>query len=183
LTFLNALSIIFLRNSTKKTGKIMKACFIGHRIIEKTEELKASLKETVITLINKGVTAFLFGSMSEFDTLSWEVVTELKKEYCYIKRVYVRAAYQQIDRFYEEYLLQFYEETDFPQKIENAGKYSYVERNYEMIDQSAYCVFYYNERYSVPQKRKSLSPRRNSGTKIAYKYAQRKKKEIINLYK
>ena len=73
----------------------MKACFIGHRIIEKTEELKSSLKETVITLINKGVTAFLFGSMSEFDTLSWEVVTELKKEYSYIKRVYVRAAYQQ----------------------------------------------------------------------------------------
>lgn len=161
----------------------MKACFIGHRTIEKTEELKSLLRETAVTLINKGVTAFLFGSMSAFDTLSWEVVTELKKAYPYIKRVYVRSAYQQIGGFYEEYLLKFYEETYFPQKIENAGKGSYVERNYEMIDQSAYCVFYYNERYSVPQKRQSLSARRNSGTKIAYQYAQRKKKEIINLYK
>ena len=166
----------------------MKVCFIGHRTFEETEELISSLKETVVTLIKKGVTSFLFGSMSAFDELSWKVVTRLREEIPYIKRVYVRSAYQYIDKSYEKYLLESYEETYFPSKIENAGKYSYVERNYEMIDSSTYCIFYYNKNYiptlNRPPKNNILLPsKRNSGTKIAYEYAQKKKKEIINLYK
>ncbi|MBE5737540.1 MAG: DUF1273 domain-containing protein [Clostridiales bacterium] len=164
----------------------MQACFIGHRKIEKKEELTLSLKEIVVSLINKGVTTFLFGSMSEFDTLSLKVVSELKKEYPFIKRVYVRSAYQNVSKSYQEYLLKFYEQTYFPPKIEKAGKYSYVERNYEMIDNSTYCVFYYNENYA-PQANGKLKQdkilMRKSGTKTAYNYAVRKKKEIINLYK
>lgn len=165
----------------------MKVCFIGHRKIEKSEKLKSLLKETVITLIEKGATTFLFGSMSAFDDFAWGVVTNLKKEYPFIKRVYVRSAYPYINKSYEEYLLGLYEETYFPQQIEKAGKYSYVERNYEMIERSTYCVFYYNENY-IPSSRKSfkknlfLSSTRKSGTKIAYEYAKRKKKNIINIY-
>ncbi|MBO5926255.1 MAG: hypothetical protein J6Q38_01675 [Clostridia bacterium] len=53
--------------------------------------------------------------MSEFDELSWEVVTLLKKEYPYIKTVYVRSAFQHINDFYEKYLLNSYEETYFLQ--------------------------------------------------------------------
>ena len=59
----------------------MQACFIGHRTIEKNEELISSLKETIVILVNKGVNTFLFGSMSEFNDLAWKVVTELKNEY------------------------------------------------------------------------------------------------------
>ena len=77
-----------------------------------------------------------------------------------------------------------YEETYFPTKLENAGKYSYVKRNYEMIDSSTYCVFYYNENYTPPLNRQALpSFKRTSGTKIAYTYATKKNKNIINLYK
>lgn len=166
----------------------MKACFIGHRTIEKREELISSLKETVITLIKKGVTIFLFGSMSAFDDLSWKVVTQLKEKHPFIKRIYVRSTYPYIDKSYEKYLLDSYEETYFPQQIEKAGKYSYVERNYEMIEKSTYCVFYYNENYIPPLKQPFkqnllLQSNRKSGTKIAYEYARRKKKNIINLYK
>ena len=166
----------------------MKVCFIGHKNTKKTENLISSLRKTVVTLINNGVTTFLFGSGSEFNELSWEVVTELKNQYPHIKRVLIRSNYQYIDTSYKEYLLKFYEETYFPPKIENAGKRAYVERNYEMIDRSTYCVFYYDESYSPALKRQSkhnilLPPRRNSGTKIAYEYAVKKKKEIINLCK
>lgn len=162
----------------------MRVCFIGHRNIEKTDELISLLRDTIVTLIDKGVTTFLFGSKSEFDNLSWKIVTELKKNYPLIKRVYVRAAYQFIDKSYEEYILQSYEETYFPPKLENAGRFSYVERNYEMIDNSTYCVFYYNEDYIPPQNRNTLLPlSNNSGTKIAYEYATKKKKIIINLYR
>ena len=153
----------------------MKICFIGHRKIENLLNVRLLLKQTVLELIKKGADVFLFGSMSEFDGLAWEVVTEFKKDFPYIKRVYVRSAYKNINKFYEDFLLKSYEETYFPPKIENAGKYSYVERNYDMINNSTYCVFYYNKNY-VP------NIKRNSGTKIAYEYAKKKKKEIINLY-
>ena len=158
----------------------MQCCFIGHRTIVKSKELIFLLKQTIIDLIDKGVTTFLFGSMSEFDELSWEIVTELKVTYPFIKRVYVRSAFQYIDDFYEKYLLESYEETYFPPKLENAGRCSYVERNYEMINSSDYCIFYYNENYVVSS---SWQNKRKSGTKIAYSYALKKKKYIINLYK
>ena len=162
----------------------MQVCFIGHRTVERTEELILSLKETVVSLINKGATTFLFGSKSEFDDLSWEVVTKLKEKYPFLKRVYVRAVYQDLDKAYEEYLLRSYEETYFPPRLKNAGRCSYVERNYEMIDSASYCVFYYNENYDACVKEKGhLSSKRKSGTKIAYKYAIKKKKKTINLYK
>ncbi len=185
MTLWYVFGIIFTEFHEKKGGN-MQSCFIGHRTIKKTQELISLLKETVITLINKGVTTFLFGSMSEFNDLSWEVVTEMKQIYPNIKRVYVRSAHQYIDKTYEEYLLKSYEETYFPPKLENAGKYSYVDRNCEMIDKSTFCVFYYNDSYIAPLKRQSknnLPSRRNSGAKIAYNYATKRKKEIINLYK
>ena len=54
-----------------------------------------------------------------------------------------------------------------------------------MIDDSDFCVFYYNEKYQ-PQRRKeskrsirTYQPK--SGTKIAYDYAKRKNKKIINI--
>lgn len=165
----------------------MEACFIGHRTIERREELLSLLKETVVMLIKKGVTTFLFGSKSEFDNLSWEVVSELRQKYPFIKREFVRSNYQQMGKEYKEYLSQFYEQTTFPPKLEKAGKSSYVERNYTMIDRSSYCVFYYNEKY-IPKRRqenkhnKLLPVELKSGTKIAYAYALKKKKEIVNLY-
>ena len=163
----------------------MKACFIGHKSINKTEELATRVKDTALMLIKKGVTTFLFGSGSEFDTLSWEIITELKKKYSHIKRVYIRANDQFLEKSYEEYLLKIYEETYFPRWIENAGKYSYVERNYEMINEATYCVFYYNENYSPTVKRVCfcVPSKRKSGTKIAYEYALKKGKYILNVYR
>lgn len=65
-----------------------------------------------------------------------------------------------------------------------AGKASYVERNYAMIDDSDYCVFYYDESYLPPlhkyAKRCVFNYQPNSETKLAYLYAKRKKKEIMN---
>ncbi len=166
----------------------MQVCFIGHRTLRIDEELITSLKKTIIELIKKGATTFLFGSKSEFDDLSWKIVTEIKETYPFIKRVYVRSAYQYIDKHYEKYLLEHYEETYFPLKLEKAGKCSYVERNYEMVDISTYCVFYYNENYvpmlkQQPKHGSLLPPKRKSGTKIAYNYAVKRRRTIINLYK
>ena len=164
----------------------MKVCFIGHRTIQKTDELIQRMRETVKELIRKGVKIFLFGSVGAFNDLSWQIVSELKKEYPFIQRVYVRATYSHIEKFYEEYLLQSYEITYFPPQIEKAGRCAYVERNRVMIDESAYCIFYYNEEHLGQKRRRFINNTEfletcKSGTKIALDYAVKKRKNIINV--
>ena len=161
-------------------------CFFGHRKIDKTEELKNKLCGIIENLIvNEKVETFFFGSKSEFDDLCHQVVTELKEKYPNIKRVYVRSAFQHIPDWYEDSLLKHYEDTYFPEQMENAGKASYVERNQEMINKSNFCVIYYNENYLPPRRRNSRRDltdyQPKSGTAVAYAYAVRKKKIIINV--
>lgn len=168
-----------------------KTCsFIGHRKIEETEEFVIRLENVIINLIeNKDVNIFLFGSRSDFDTLCHAVVTKLKKRYKHIKRraytcrsetctleteraywekIFSRLKYRPIS------LLGVEEEIEHKTKW-TSGKAQYIERNQAMIDDSDFCIFYYNKNY-IP------SSKGNSGTKVAYEYAVRKKKNVINLF-
>ncbi len=160
-------------------------CFFGHRQIEDTPALRAKVVGIVETLIVKeDVDTFLFGSKSAFNSLCYNLVTKTKEKYPHIKRVYVRGEYADIPDFYEEYLLEGYEQTYYPRRIRGAGRASYVERNYEMINQSAVCVVYYDENYAPPRRRKGYGDLRDyqpkSGTAIAYQYAVKKNIRIFN---
>ena len=149
-------------------------CFIGHREINESEELKKQLREVIEKLIGEEkVYTFLFGSKSRFDSLCLELVTETKEKYPHIKRVYVRAEYPYISEKYKKYLLESYDDTYYPEKIKGAGKAAYVKRNCEMIKQSRICVFYYDKSYNPAT--------RNSGTKMALDYALKHKKTIIRV--
>lgn len=150
----------------------MRATFIGHRTIKLTEKLKFEIEKTITSLIEAKVKTFLFGSKSQFDDICLEILNKLKTKYKDIKCIYVRAEYPYIDKEYKNYLSSFYDYTFFPKKIINAGKYTYVERNFFMIDHSTYCVFYYNPNYN----------KKPSGTKTAYEYAKKLHKNIINLF-
>ena len=160
-------------------------CFFGHRKIDKTLELIERLtRESEALMTEKAVNIFYFGSKSKFDDLCHKTVTELKEKYPHIKRVYVRSAFQLIPDWYENSLLEHYEDTYFPEHIENAGKASYVERNQEMINKSDFCVVYYDENYAPPRRnsRRDLTDYQpKSGTRLAYDYAVKKGKEIINV--
>ncbi len=147
-------------------------CFIGHRTINETEKLKVKLYKTIESLVvNENVDTFLFGSKSRFDSLCLELVTKLKEKHPHIKRIYVRAEFPVISDNYKTYLLESYEDTYYPEKLIDAGKAVYVERNIEMINRSRFCIVYFDESYA-PSKRKS-------GTKIALDYAIKLKKEIL----
>ena len=149
-------------------------CIIGHRTIKETEELKSKIYEIIEKLIvEKHIDTFLFGSKSRFNSLCLEVVTQIKEKYPHIKRVYVRAEYPYISQHYKNYLLEKYEDTYYPKKILNSGRACYVERNYNMIDHSQFCIVYYDEQ-SAPTTRKS-------GTKIALDYAIKRCKKIIRV--
>ena len=148
------------------------ACFFGHRTIDETEDLKRSLTAAIENLITaEEVDTFLFGSKSRFDSLCLELVTALKEKYPHLKRVYVRAEYPEITEEYKAYLLRSYEDTYYPEKLRNAGRAAYVERNRELIDRSRFCIVYYSETHS-PATRKS-------GTKAALDYAVKKERRIL----
>lgn len=147
-------------------------CFLGHRNIEETEELRAQLLSQIEELIvTEHVHTFLFGSKSQFNDLCLELVSALKVNYPHIKRVYVRAEYPIINESYERYLLKNYEETYYPAKLAGAGRAAYVKRNAEMIDKSRFCVVYSLDTYT-PTNRKS-------GTVLALRYAEKQKKIIF----
>ena len=161
-------------------------CFFGHRKISGADELKERLYKIIEDLImHKYVDTFLFGSKSDFDKLCLSVVTKLQDKYPHIQRIYVRAEFQYIDDNYKAYLLQSYDDTYYPKHISGSGRAAYVERNQIMIDQSDICIVYYNKNYKPPQRKNSLrdiSPYQpKSGTKIAYEYARKKNKHIVNL--
>ena len=147
-------------------------CFFGHRTINETEELKSKLSGIIEKLIvDENVDTFLFGSKSEFDRLCLELVTKLKEKYPHVKRIYVRAEFPIINESYTAYLLKYYDDTYYPEKLHGAGRAVYVERNYEMINNSKYCIVYYDEQCAPSTRR--------SGTKIALDYAVKKGREII----
>ena len=166
--------------------KLHTCCFFGHRKIDKMPELIERLtKEIEVLISEKDVVIFYFGSKSEFDDLCHKVVTELKKKYPEIKRIYVRSAFQHIPDWYEDSLLQHYEDTYFPEHMEKAGRASYVERNQEMINKSDFCVIYYDENYLPPRRKNSRREltdyQPKSGTAVAYEYAMKKNRFIINV--
>ena len=150
-----------------------KCCFIGHREVKDSETVYSYLVGTIKDLIEKNnVFEFLFGSIGEFNALCHKAVTELKLLYPEIKRIYVRAEYPQISDSYKKYLLESYEDTFFPEELTNATRAVYVKRNYFMIENSDYAVFYYDIEHCKDKK---------SGTRTAYSYALKKKIQVINI--
>ncbi len=160
-------------------------CFIGHRKIDKSVEFNKNLYNEIEKLVNSGVDIFFFGSKSQFDSLCYSIVSGLREKYPHIKRIYIRAEYPDINEDYTDYLLESYEETQYPDKLRNSGRAVYVERNQQMVDRCSVCVFYYKENYLPPPRKNSKRELTNyqpkSGTKTAYEYAVKKKKRIINV--
>ena len=164
----------------------MKACsFFGHRDTPQTEELKQKVRETVERLIvEEGVDTFLFGSRSKFDELCHIVVTELKEKYPQIQRIAYLCKHetgclvgegakmkQQIKQLTgRDVYVSEYEDIRKSDRVNSAGRASYVERNYWMIDESDIIVF------------KLLIHDMNlnkSGTFFAHNYAKGKKKLLF----
>lgn len=180
----------------------MKVCtFFGHRNTNLNAEQLKHLQVIIENLILiKKVRVFLFGTRSNFISNCHKIVSDLKSKYLdiirvgcpckheifvleneieYYNKIYNRVIHENIEILGVEKIVDF-------KNINKAGKASYIERNYEMIDAADYCVFYYNKNY-LPSTRKfskrdiaSYQPR--SGTDLAYDYATKKKKEIINVF-
>lgn len=163
----------------------MKTCsFFGHRDTPQTDELKQKVKETVERLIvEEGVDTFLFGSRSKFDELCHIVVTELKEKYPYIRRIAYLCKHESgclvgtgaslrqniKDLTGRDVYVAEYEEIKKSDRVNSAGRASYVERNQLMVDGSNFVILSINEKKCCAK----------SGTRIVYNYAIQKNIKII----
>ena len=161
--------------------------FIGHRKIAANYSLYSKVRDLIFWLVDyKNANTFLFGSKSHFNDLCLQVATEVKKIRPNVKLIYVRAEYPHINEDYKKYLLNFYDDTFLPDKILNAGRAAYIERNCYMIDRADTCIFYFDKTYypscvQISNNHFGYSNTKVSGTKLAYDYALSKKKTIINV--
>ena len=135
-----------------------------------------------------------------FVDLVWQIVQELKKEeFSFLETVAydtksedscLTSDVEKKNRMYSILLNKQVELMHFDRVVKcersfSATKNTYIERNQQLIDESDICLFYYDEHYK-PAKRKiskkgfsEYQPK--SGTGIAYDYAKRKNKVIINV--
>ena len=126
------------------------------------------------------------------------IVTELKGKYPNIKRISYtcrsetcileceRAYWEEVYSHFKKKVILFGVEEEVEHKTKyTSGRASYVERNQAMINDSDYCVFYYDENYQLEMRKYSKRSigyyQPKSGTAIAYAYAKQKKKIIINV--
>lgn len=152
----------------------MVVSFIGHRNIEDKDRVYKNIVVLMRKLIMcQAAEEFLFGSRSDFNSLCVKAAKELKAEFPHIKRIYIRAEYPVISDSYREYRLENCDDTFFPESLQGAGKAVYVERNKLMIDRADVCVFYCDTNAETEAV---------SGTRLAYRYALAKCKQVINLF-
>ncbi len=137
-------------------------------------------------IAEEGFDTFYFGCTSHFYPLCHEIVTGLKEKYPHIKRVYVRAEYPYLDGSELAKILEDYEDTYFVKPPASSDKADYIERNIYMIAHSEVCIAYYNpygkqRAQKIPEGSYTYL-RPNSGTSVAYRYAEKKGKRIINVH-
>ena len=147
------------------------ACsFFGHKEFKITTELRKKLKEKLSYLIKmKSVSLFYFGGFGNFDDLCWQIVTELKETFPFIKRIFCLSdpRHQRVTK-----RPKWLKDEDFEDFIYLDLKFDYwysriYFRNCEMIDRSDYVIFY-------------VTNTQNGGAFKAMQYALKKKKEIVN---
>ena len=162
------IQLVLMYNTINAKSSKTCSCF-GHSDIVITDELKEKLRKCYRTLVEEGFGTFYFGGLSMFDDLCWQVVSELKKEYPQIRRVFCLTDRRHLrpskrpkdlrDEDFEEFV---YLELEF-----DFYKTRLYFRNVEMIKQSDFVVFYVNKTG-------------RSGAYKAMQFAEKTKKKFVN---
>ena len=144
------------------------SCF-GHRELNITDELRKNVREEIITAINDNVRIFLFGGMSDFDDLVYEIVSELKQEKNdnSIKRLFCFPLDKYLHRPPSWFVKKEYAGLICPEKSFDGWYESIYFRNCAMIDMSDIVLF-------------CTDDIARSGSFQAYKYALKHRKNCIN---
>lgn len=142
------------------------SCF-GDFVVEITDELKAKTNEAIEKAIASGIRIFLFGGLSDFDDLVYDIVSEKRAVISQIKRVFCFPQYEDLISFPNWFKIKEYEDLICPEKVCELWYRAFYYRNRAMINQSDIILFY-------------AEKRENSIVYEAYKHAKEFNKKIIN---
>lgn len=154
-------------------NKEITCCFTGHRVMsaEEEETLARRLRETLRTLIERGVYRFVSGGALGFDQLAARVVLELKREYPHLRLIMMLPCRSQAARWTPA------QAALYGQILSRSSEVHYVSENYTagcmfmrnraMVDMSGVCV--------------SFLKREKGGTAYTVDYARRQGVQIIAL--
>ena len=145
----------------------MKACaFFGHGK-EDYESYKEYIEEIIVDLIEeKGITQFYSGGRGAFDIICAKIVGRLKKEYPQIKNTLVLSYIpQEKDTFI---LNDYYDDSVYLLEKKTLPKFAIAKTNEAMVDKADIIMTAVRNGWG--------------GAYNAYQYAQRRQKEILNIY-
>ena len=150
----------------------MVCSFFGHREIKINDALISALTVEIMKTVNLGCRTFYFGGYGEFDTLCYKTVTKIKEENpeLNIRRIYCVAQERYLRKKVPYFNREDYDDVIFLEPAFDGWYKSIYFRNCAMIDKSDFVIFF-------------AENREGSGAYKAYKYAEKKEKSIINLFK
>ena len=141
--------------------------FCGHSNCLFKDDIKEQLKNILVSKIIKNPTCkFYLGGYGDFDSLCLRTLRELKKEFQDIELIFITPY---IDKNYSklEFSKYHYDDVIFPPLESVPRKFAILKRNEWMVDEADLVIAYVM--YSWGGAAKTLE------------YANRKKKQIINL--
>lgn len=152
----------------------MTVAFIGSDDFERTVSATAKMWDVLTKLVtDEGADVFLFTNEGAFDEYCWQMVTELKRCHPNIKLIHAKTGYEDnptdlplLEVFYDKII-------SLHSLCENRYLAPY-DRNRFMVFVSDVLVTYFN-------MRNLTTPRIESITEEAIKFAKRYKKRVINL--
>ncbi len=150
-------------------------CFTGHRNVKETAELKNSLINQLVKLINEGAADFYAGGAVGWDMLCEKAVIGLREKYPHIRLRLILPcpAEEQTERWSESDKREFMGLLSAADTVEICSEHYFDGcmklRNQRLVDLSDVCVCYYNE------------SNKRSGTGQTVRMAERQGKVIVNL--
>lgn len=145
-----------LTNYNINMGNYKVCSVFGHRdICDDKKNLTFQIKKELLNMIlNENTRYFLFGGFGEFDDLCYEIVSQLKKSYPYINRIYCVENERLLRKDKQPNWLkhQDYEDIIY---LEPEFKYWYKQiyfRNIEMMKISDYVLLYVRKEESNAYK-------------------------------
>lgn len=151
-------------------------CFTGHRRLPKgeVEQIKQQTSLYIKELIEQGVCYFGAGGALGFDTIAAQCVLLAKCSYPHIKLILILPCENQT-RGWQQKDIDIYEDIKKKaDKVVYTSRQYYdgcmLKRNRHMVDNSGYCLCYYNGNS-------------HSGTGYTVRYATEQGLTVINLFK
>ena len=117
-------------------------CIFGHRDFMGSEKVEELFKNEIRNCLKMKIFEFYIGDNGNFDMFATGILVTMKKQFPQIKIYLVLSYLKDVNSDIKEYRKENFDEVLYPPLEKVPFKYSIIKRNYWMIDNSDYIIFY-----------------------------------------